>query len=399
MKTKISLTPQSYISLAIAFYLLFSLISISLSQIFLFIAFLSWLFFLIKEKQKPLVPSFFWSLSGYALLSLVSSFFSVNPEISLKDSRELLLFLLVPIVFTGFSTEKILKKANLALLASAILSCIYSFFHLAIKNGLNERLSGFMGHYMTQAGLLLIFSTMALSLFLFSREKARFLWGIGYLLSLTALAFTLTRSAWIGLIISSSLILFLYKPKALILAPIAVGLFFIVGPQQIKDRAFSIFSLKSDSNRERIEYLNAGLHIIKDFPLFGSGPNTVEMVFQHPKYSLSKKAKSNVHLHNNFLQIGAERGLPALLTWIAFFVWTFFSLIKLLRNKDPALYPFTVAALAALTALMTAGFFEYNFGDSEITALFLYMITVPFCLNRIQNIKSVVKEKKASEVN
>jgi hypothetical protein len=42
-----------------------------------------------------------------------------------------------------------------------------------------------------------------------------------------------------------------------------------------------------------------------------------------------------------------------------------------------------VAALAAILGLNVAGLFEYNFADSEITMLFLYMITIPFSLARI----------------
>jgi hypothetical protein len=68
-------------------------------------------------------------------------------------------------------------------------------------------------------------------------------------------------------------------------------------------------------------------------------------------------------------------------------VWTFLSLLKLRRRKDPVLNPFTVAALAAIIGLAMAGLFEYNFADSEITTLFLYIVTVPFALDRIQRKK------------
>jgi len=240
-----------------------------------------------------------------------------------------------------------------------------------------------MGHYMTQAGLLLLFSTAALSMFFFSREKWRYGWGAGYLLSLGALTLTLTRSAWLGIIISTCIILLLYKPKSLILVPIAVGLFLVISPQHIKKRAISAFNMKSPSNRYRIEYIKTGITIIKDRPFLGTGPDTVEVVFKDPRFELSDEARNNVHLHNNVIQIGAERGIPALLSWLAFMIWTFISLVKLLRKREISLYPLAVAALAALVGLATAGPFEYNFADSEITTLFLYMITIPFALNRI----------------
>ena len=380
----------SLLPLFIALYLLFSMVSISLSQIFLSLSLTFWVVILIREKQRFTFPSFFWPLFIYAALSLVSSFLSVNPEMSLKDSKELLLFLIIPIVYTGFYGEKVLKKANLALLASAYLGCLYSIFYFFFKASPGERVAGFMGQVMTQGGLLLLFSCMALSMLIFSRDRTRYLWGLGFLLSLFALVLTQTRSAWLGLVIAASLILFLYKPKALIIVPFAVGLFYLVSPQPIKKRALSSFSLKHPLNKPRIEYMRAGLKIIGDFPLVGTGPDTVDMVFQNPKYGLSEEAKRNVHLHNNIIQIGAERGIPTLLAWLTFMVWIFISLFKLLKNKDPTLHPFTVAALGALLALFTTGLFEYNFADSEITALFLYMITVPFSLARIQE-----KEGKA----
>ena len=370
--------------LFLTLYLLFSMVSISLSQIFLSFALICWIIVLIRKKQKFIFPSFFWSLIVYAVLSLASSFLSINPEVSLKDSKELLLFLIVPIFYMGFSKENVLKKANLALLASACLSCLYSLFYFFFKASPGERIAGFMGQVMTQGGLLLLFICIALSMLLFSRERIKYLWGLGLLLSLFALILTQTRSAWVGLVVASSLILLLYKPRALIIIPLAIGLFYIASPSIYKKKALSIFSLKVRNNKMRIEYMRVGIKIIKDYPLFGTGPNTMDIVSQNPKYKLSKEAETIVHLHNNILQIGAERGIPTLLAWLTFMAWVFISLIKLFKNKDPTLLPFTVAALAALSALLTAGLFEYNFADSEITMLFLYMITIPFSLARIQ---------------
>lgn len=372
----------------IALYLLFSMISISASQIFLFLSLLCWLFLLATKKQKLLVPSFFWVLVVYGILSLISSFLSVDPKLSLKDSRELLLFLIVPIFFAGFREAKEVKRANLALLASACISTIYAIFHYVFKLAYWQREPGFMGQPMTQAGLLILFISMALSILLFNCDKTRIVWGVVLPFAFVALILTQIRSSWIGLVAAVIVILFLHKPKTLIIVPIAIGIFYLLSSQLIKTKALSIFSLKGESNVERLEFVKAGIKIIKDYPLFGTGPDTVDIVFQDSKYGLSENVKKNVHLHNNIVQIGAERGIPTLLTWLAFIVWIFLSQVKLLKNKDPALFPLTVAALAALFALFTAGQFEYNFGDSEITALFLYIVTIPFALEHRQRTRS-----------
>lgn len=246
---------------------------------------------------------------------------------------------------------------------------------------------------MTQAGLLLLFCCMALAIFLFSRDRIKYPWVIGFLLSLVALTLTQTKNAWIGLIIAVCFILLLYKPKTIILVPIVVALLYFGSSKWIKERIFTSFSSESDSVQHRIEYIMAGIKIIKDYPLFGTGPDTVDMVFQDPKYGLSEEAKKNVHLHNNIIQTAAERGIPTLIAWLLFMVLAFISLFKLLKNKDPTILAFTVAALAAILGLFTAGLFEYNFADSEITALFLYMITIPFTLARIKDREKSVEAK------
>jgi O-antigen ligase len=379
----------------IALYLLFSMISISVSQIFLFFSFISWLVMLIKEKQKFTFPAFFWPIIAYVALSLVSAALSVNPKLSIKDSKELLLFLIVPIVFLGFSEEKVLKKTNLSLLASAYASCFYSYYYFFFKAPWPwYRISGFMGQVMTYAGLLLLFSCMALSLFLFFKEKTKYLWGIGFSLALFSIILTQTRNAWLGITIAAVVIIFIYKPKVLIIIPIIITIFYIVSPKCIKNKINSAIYLNDKSSKQRIEYIKAGIKIIRDYPIFGTGPDTVDIVFKDTKYGLSDETKKNVHLHNNILQTAAERGIPTLIAWLTFMIMTFLLLLRLIKNKDPALLPFAVAALAALIGLNVAGLFEYNFADSEITALFLYMITVPFALDRIQKRTASIQNNK-----
>jgi O-antigen ligase len=111
------------------------------------------------------------------------------------------------------------------------------------------------------------------------------------------------------------------------------------------------------------------------------------MVFQDPRYGLSPIARSNVHLHNNFTQIAAERGLPALAAWLTFIAWAFVSLLRMLKNRASRRSPFPLAAAASIVALITAGFFEYNFGDSEVVILFLFMVTLPFTLSRTGDVE------------
>jgi O-antigen ligase len=370
------------LSLALAGSLLFSLISITLLESFLALACLLWLVLLFRKERKPEFPGFFRPLSVYAALSLIVSFFSVNPAVSFKDDRELLLFLAVPITMGAASSRRGLSWMTAALLASGLVSSLYSIGYSFFKAQPGERIQGFMGHYMTQGGLLLLFLCAALSFFLFRRDRTRWLWGIALVPAAAALALTLTRSAWVGLVAAGVFLVFLYKPKGLVLVPVAIALFLVLSPQPMKRRALSIFSLHNYGNTLRIEYLQAGWRIIRKYPLHGTGPDTVDMVFQNPEYGLSEVGRQNVHLHNNIVQIAAERGIPAVVAWLGFMAWAFLSLLAFLKNRSSPVFPYAAAGAASLLALFTAGLFEYNFADSEIIVLFLVLISAPFAISK-----------------
>jgi len=370
---------------SLAICLLFSQISISIVQIFLTLALLSWLLLLLQKKRRLAFPSFFWPLLVYAWLSLVSSIYSVNTEISFKDSRELLLYVLILIVFTAFTRRDDIELLFVALLGSGFINTAYSIAYFIFKANPGQRVKGFMGHYMTQAGLLILFGAVAMGFIFLGRSRQRLLWAAGLVLSSIALILTLTRSGWIGLAVALCVGLLLWKPKTLILVPVLAGLVFFISPKPVKDRALSIFSPREFSNMARVEYIRAGVKIIKDFPWLGTGPDTVDMVFQNPKYGLEESYKRNVHLHNNIIQIAAERGIVTLLAWLTFVVTAFVSLARLVKKKAKGLSAPAAGALAALAAFIAAGFFEYNFGDSEVSTLLLFIITIPFALERLIN--------------
>lgn len=375
-----TLTDQG-ILLAAAAAALFSLVSISALQALWAIAALFWFELLAEKKRRFAAPAFFWPLLVYVGWSLLAAAASTNPAVSLSASRKMLIFLVVPIIPAAFPNLRSLKLPVGAVYGSGLAASLYALGYFYFKaRGAAEpvRIRGFMGHYMTQAGLLALFLALALALAVFGRGRARILWAAVLLPAGAALMATLTRNAWIGVGAAMIVVLALWKPKALVLVPVLAGLLYLAGPAAVKSRVRSIFDLGDPSNVARLEYARAGLKIIGERPIFGTGPNTVHVVFQDPKYGLGDYARHNVHLHDNFLQIAAERGIPALIAWLAFLGAAAASLLRLFRSGAGDRKALAAAGLAALAALFTAGFFEYNFGDSEVALLFLLILTLPF---------------------
>lgn len=357
---------------------LFSLVSISFAQGFWLLALLVWTVLLVRKDIRFAVPPFYWPLLGYAVWSLAAAAASIDTRSSFKDARDLLIILIIPLALAAFRRLTALKFPLWALFLSGAAASALALVQFLGRERPDERIEGFMGHYMTQAGLLGLFICFALAQVLFARGRARLAWGAMLVPSGAALVMTLTRNAWLGVGAAVALLMALWKPKALLLAPVAAALLYFAGPEVVKSRVRSIVDRSDPSNIARIEYARLGFKVIGQKPFFGTGPDTVDKLFPDPAYGLGDYAQKSVHLHNNYLQIAAERGLPALAAWLAFLGFAAVHLYKRFRTGGPAIKPLAAAGLGALALLLVAGLFEYNFGDSEVAQLFLLLLALPF---------------------
>jgi O-antigen ligase len=232
--------------------------------------------------------------------------------------------------------------------------------------------------YMTFAGLMMLVTNVAIARLLFTRHNR--VWPAVTLPPVvTALVLSLTRSAWIGAAAGAAFQLSRRDYRWLGLLPLVLAIALAVAPIQLTSRAYSIFDAQDETRRDRIAMLQMGAEMIADHPVFGVGPDMVRQVY--PLYRpMTAIQPENPHLHNVPLQIAAERGLPALALWIWFMVALLTGLVdSLKRGRHPML---AAAAIGGVISMLTAGMFEYNFGDSEFLMLFLVLVTLPFAADR-----------------
>ena len=244
---------------------------------------------------------------------------------------------------------------------------------------LNQRPQGTLGHYMTYSGLLMLVIGTALAKLLFdSSEKA---WPALVMPALLlAVALTSTRMAWVGVCAAAAVLLIVKDFRLLAVLPIVGAITFAAAGPAISQRLMSMFDANDPTRRDRIAMLLEGQHMVHDHPVFGVGPNMVEVVY--PQYRVAEAVeKVNPHLHNVPMQIAAERGLPALVLWLGFLGTLLRGLYQRLRSTRPR--SAAAAALASVVGMLAAGMFEYNFGDSEFLMLFLLLITLPFAALRL----------------
>ena len=354
-------------------------LSIAASQILLAVGAIAWLASHISRGERLEAPRFFWPLLAYAVCTLLSSGFSLDPAVSFTDSKQLVLLLLVPITYDLARGGRAHSVMSVVLTIGAA-SAFVGILQYAVLNfdGLGRRPQGTLSHWMTYSGTLMLVICSATARLLYGSSGR--LWAAFIMPALlVALSLTLTRGAWVGVAVGVAL-LFLGKDfRLLALIPLVVVGALLLAPPAMLERIESIFDRNDLTSRDRIAMLQAGVKMVRDYPLMGVGPDQIERVY--PEYRVPDAVKpTNPHLHNVPMQIAAERGLLALGAWVWFIVTaalTLFTLLRRSRNKS-----LTAAALGALAAMLAAGLTEYNFGDSEFLMLLLVILTLPFAANR-----------------
>jgi len=340
-----------------------------------------WMALLIRGRARFDAPPFFWPLLAYAILTLVSAVYSVEPAASIVDCKQLLLFAVVPATYELARAGRARTAVTVAITLGAA-SAVYGVMQYGILhyNDLGQRPRGAMGHYMQYSGLLMLVTTAAAARVLFDTRNRS--WPAIVLPALlVALALTLTRSAWVGTSVALAVLLLMKDFRLVGALPVLLAAFFALAPPQVTQRMYSMFDLRDPTNRDRVAMLREGARMVAASPLTGMGPNMVERVyvrFRDPE----AVERVNPHLHNVPMQIAAERGLLALGAWLWFVVSAATGLVGIMRSGRSKVLAAT--GLGAIAAMLGAGMFEHNFGASVFLMFFLVLITLPFAAERLR---------------
>ena len=343
---------------------------------------------------------------AFAFLTLLSAAGATHRAVAFFESKHLVSLALFFVAVNGFQSSAQIRRALGWFFGAVSLVSLYAILQTwacatsidlpgwvawALRVKLETcratvpfRAKGFFSIYMTLGGSLLIalsllFATLALA----PRRRA-----LGVIpptaLAFVALGLTYVRNAWLGLVTALAVLGLLTRRFALILPVALAVLAALTVPSALRPKLLSIFDPSSESARERFYFWDAGRRMVKDAPLFGLGPGGVRMSYPQYKHPDARKPRTG-HLHNNLVQIAAERGLLGLAAWL--WIWTTFLLqtgriyhtLPPTRGDDRAL---VAGSLAAVGGFLVAGLFEYNFGDSEVIDLLLVVMAFPFVVAR-----------------
>jgi O-antigen ligase len=251
------------------------------------------------------------------------------------------------------------------------------------SRGRDWRATGFYGQFVTYAEVLQLI--IALTLGIFVRLPAKRSWaGALLLLALAgmggALLLTVTRASWLGCLVSTAVVLALGVSRRtviligiLAIPLILAGLFVL---QQKRNVGFVDQTDQSTTWRETV--WREGVRLLISKPrhlLVGVGMDSIKRHWR--EWGMFDKGKIPWgHMHSNLLQIALERGLPALILWLAFLFTYARTLWRTLRSHSKLDWierGILLGALGGLIGFFTSGLVHYNWGDSEVVMIF-YMV-------------------------
>jgi O-antigen ligase len=193
-----------------------------------------------------------------------------------------------------------------------------------------------------------------------------------------------TRGVWLGCFAASLYLVARWKPRWLWLVPTLIVAGYLAAPSLVRHRIEVLRHPQSDPALAiRFEMWHVAGRMIREHPWLGVGPNNIEQVYVlYLPPGRSPEPGYHSHLHDNFFQFGAERGLPVLGAWVwmmGALGWHFWRLRGKLRERRWV----AEAAFAGWLALLVEGCFEFNFGTSPVLMLFLFVATAPLVAARV----------------
>jgi putative inorganic carbon (HCO3(-)) transporter len=269
----------------------------------------------------------------------------------------------------------------------------------------STRIHGFMGHWMHFGGQqMLVFVFLLAYLLLSNGRKSKgeirnseaepkistfdsrisFFWWALLALVVVSIVLNFTRGVWLGCFLASIYLVARWKPKVLLALPILLALGYVGAPSLIRERLhLAMHPTHEPALSIRLEMWHVAIQMIRAHPWAGVGPNNIEEVYVlYLPPGKSPEVGFHSHFHNDFLQFGAERGLPCLASWVwlmaalGWYTWR-------LRRQLSTQRWIVDASLAALIAFLAEGCFEFNFGTSPVLMAFLFVTSTPFIAAKV----------------
>jgi putative inorganic carbon (hco3(-)) transporter len=275
-----------------------------------------------------------------------------------------------------------LRPLVLLLLAVGAVMCATSFGSAsqlqATYNGalVNNRAVGVFhqpNELGTFSGMLLM---LAIGVWFGARSYAeRLLAFASAVIAVTALALTLSRGAWIGVMLAALLVIWLLPTARratvilgipLVILAAGLGSFRTPPPQLqiLTERVQSISTPAANPYDDRPAIYREAIHVIETHPLLGVGPEN--FIVAATKAASDTQTVAPLHAHNFLMTVAAELGLPAAALLVGLTLSIGWRVRHAARLREPGARALTVGFGAALVVLLGQGVVDFTLRNPVI---------------------------------
>ncbi len=362
---------------------------IALSEITLVATLILFSIAIARHEVRPSFHILYYPLVLYGIVSTTSALFNGASKHSAGETALWLKMAIFPAALILFREVPRMRdyalRAQIVFAVAIALDGIIEYFAVA-HHDLEHRITGPSAHVMTYSGFLLPGSLLLVILAV--RRRKAWLFACAAIVSF-ALLLTFTRSVWLGWLVAVFAVLLLNRSTWIVYAIAVLILAITFIPDVMFSRMVSSFDVQQSSNLDRIRMAQAGVEMIKDHPVLGVGPANVKEIY--PLYRKEDAPRFRPpHLHNNIIQLWAERGILAVVAYLmllGLFLrecargWKCGCRLQPAQSRTEARghtcsREFAEAGVAIAVGLACAGMFEFNFGDTEVFLIMLELFAL-----------------------
>jgi len=340
-------------------------------------------------------PPIMLPLCVWVGLTLLSAAASGEARAAFPQVKKFYVYLMLLVVVAAFRTVSEVRWVVLGWALGASLSAVWSFVQFARKYEaaraahqdfygayIGARITGFMGHWMTFSGEMMMALLLIAAVVFFSGDRRWIGWLVAAgALTGVALIAAETRSMWGGAFAGAVYLVWMWRRWLVLALPVLTGILMLANPFEIRERIVSVFVPHGDedSNAFRTVTRRTGWEMIKAHPWLGLGPEEVGPHFNgYVPADIPRPLPTGYygHLHNIYYHYAAERGVPAMLALMWMMGQALADFIRTLRRlpKEAEERWVLHGAIAVTIAVLLGGYFEVNLGDSEVLGMFLAVI-------------------------
>ncbi len=379
-----------------------------------------------KEARIRWSP-FFWFVIGYAAISILNTYFSINLYVSIFGTygrflgifTVLNLLLWAYIIFAEFrSKEKIRKLIYTSVIVAAVIAFygVLQYFDLLVNifpwtQNPQDRVFSTIGHSNHTAAYLGMNLMLLLGLiFTEGKNKMKYLlWGGFGLISLT-LILTASRGGFFAVIFAAIIwLIYILRIKKLskktfkytIVGLIVAAIMGIVlsGPISklgVVERTVSTITFIQQGNMpDRVSWWLSSFEMIQDKPLLGHGLSSYKEIYNQYRradYKVPDDLQDHITpetAHNEYLNIAATQGLIGFAAYalmiIMLFIYTFKYFKKHKDEKDKLM------VMSLLTAIIVY-LIQVSMSFGTVTTLFFFFTLIGLLVSYVneENSKEIV---------